>query len=123
MKKRRAITPQSIIPRPERRTSMVAAKDMVPETAYRYSKTPAVFYVVLKTLTVAKLKKRLEKKYQKLDGQSVALLFQIRKSDDLILAVAVRRCRIDGQKREIKRYVLLDPDTKMRKLKSFPGWS
>jgi hypothetical protein len=111
-----------INPPQDKPTPLVRADQMVPDTPYRYAKTPDCFYVRPKTVTADVLRKRLDRKGASLHGRDMSLLMDLARLEAPVVAWRVSRYLVDGRRTERKEYVVLDPAAQFRRLKRTPGY-
>ena len=107
---------------------MLKVKDTEHGRYYRQSRpddTGGNSYYVRPKLTAKAWAKRMEKKYNAMKGNEMHHFMAWRQNKSMILMqVRIRgKCSVSGERYELRNYVMMDPETKLREVKKPPGYN
>ncbi len=113
---------------PDSLKDMIAAIDTEPGKFYRKSRpceTGGSHYYVRPRLTAKAWAKRMEKKYNAMKGNEMHHYSAWKRNKKMVLMQSRIRglCPISGERYELKNYVMMDPDTRLREVKKPPGFT
>ena len=107
---------------------MIAVKDTEPGKFYRQSRpceTGGNHYYVRPKLTARTWARRMEKKYNAMKGNEMHHYMAWKRNEGMILMQSRVRGHdtISGQRYELRNYVMMDPETRLREVKKPPGFT